>query len=43
MNTRPEFWKTRLDEIKSVMDTVKKGTVKTAAKSAGGRDVYLVD
>ena len=42
MNTRPEFWKTRLDEVKSVIDTVKKGTVKTAAKSAGNRDVYLV-
>ena len=43
MYERPEFWKTRLDEVKTVMDTVRKGTVKVAAKSAGGRDVYLVE
>ena len=40
---RPEFWKTRLDEVEAVMKTVRKGKAQVVAKSAGGRDVYLVE
>ena len=42
MNERPVFWKTRLDEIDDIVGSVKKGTVSVIAKSAGGRDIYLV-
>jgi hypothetical protein len=40
---RPDFWKTRLDEVDAVMETVKKGKVSVVTKSAGGRNVYLVE
>ena len=40
---RPIFWKTRLDEVDAVMKTVKKGKAQVITKSAGGRDVYLVE
>lgn len=40
---KPFFWKTTLNEVNEVLDTVKKGTVKTVAKSAGNRDIYLVE
>ena len=43
MYYRPEFWKTRNEEVKEVMDIVKKGAVRVITKSAGGRDVYLVE
>jgi len=43
MYYRPDYWKTRLEEVDEVMKTVRKGTVKVVAKSAGGRDVYLVE
>ena len=40
---RPDYWKTRLDEVDSIMKTVQKGKVSVITKSAGGRDVYLVE
>ena len=42
-NNRPDFWKTRLDEVDAIMKTVKKGKARVVTKSAGGRDVYLVE
>jgi len=43
MYERPGYWKTRLDELDACMAAVKKGKVTVAAKSAGGRNVYLVE
>jgi len=40
---RPDFWKTGPDEVDSVMKNVRKGNVRVVTKSAGGRDVYLVE
>jgi len=40
---RPDYWKTRLDEVDEVMSIVKKGKVSVLTKSAGGRNVYLVE
>jgi len=42
-NERPIYWKTRLDEVDDVMKSVKKGIARAVTKSAGGRDVYLVE
>ena len=41
--SRPDYWKTRLDEIAQILATVKKGKVSVIAKSPGGRDVHLVE
>jgi len=40
---RPDYWKTRLSEVEEILGTVKKGNVRSVAKSPGGRDVYLVE
>jgi len=40
---RPDYWKTRLEEIDDILKTVKKGTVRVVAKSPGGRNVHLVE
>lgn len=38
----PEFWKSELSEIDDVVSSVKKGRV-SAVRSAGGRDIYLIE
>ena len=38
----PAYWKSELSDIKDILETIKKGTVEIAAKSAGGRDIYTV-
>ena len=43
MYERPAFWKTRLDELDEAMGGVRKGTARVVTKSAGGRDVWLVE
>ena len=43
MTERPDFWKTRLDKVDAVMRSVKMGVARVVTKSAGGRDVYLVE
>ena len=40
---RPIFWKTTLAEVNESLGSIKRGTVRTAGKSAGGRDVWLVE
>jgi len=42
-SSKPDFWKTRLDEVETIMKTVHKGTARVVTESAGGRDVYLVE
>ena len=43
MSAVPAYWKTKLEDVESLMKTVKKGTAKVVAKSPGGRDVWLVE
>jgi len=43
LNKKPDYWKTRLDEVEAIMRTAKKGKTRVVTKSAGGRDVYLVE
>lgn len=38
----PDYWKTQLNEIEEVIQSVKKGRVTTLCKSAGGRDIHCV-
>src|SRR5262245_44297178 len=38
----PSFWKSRLFDIEAAVRAVKKGQVSVLAKSAGGRNIYLV-
>lgn len=40
---RPSYWKTTLDEQTEILNTVKKGHVRSIAKSAGNRDVLMVE
>ena len=40
---RPLYWKTKLSEVDETLAVVKRGTVKSAAKSAGGRNIYLLE
>ena len=35
--SRPVFWKTTLSEVDAALAGIKRGSVKSAAKSAGGR------
>ena len=41
--SRPDYWKTKLEEVDALMKTVKKGKASVVAKSPGGRDVWLVE
>ncbi len=43
MAKRPEWWKTRLDEIESVARSVKRGKSRILGYSAGGREIWLVE
>jgi hypothetical protein len=38
----PPFWKSRLSDVDAAVRDVKKGNVEIVAKSAGGRNIYLV-
>lgn len=38
----PIYWKTSLDDIDGVIKGITRGTVEHAAKSAGGREIYLI-
>ena len=38
----PLFWKSRLSDVDAAVRDVKKGNVEILAKSAGGRNIYLV-
>lgn len=38
----PMFWKSSLEDIKNTVSTAKKGKVNLLCKSAGGREIYLV-
>jgi Zinc carboxypeptidase len=38
----PAFWKSRLADIDTAVNEVKKGQVRVLTKSAGGRNIYLV-
>src|SRR5438093_13631709 len=40
--TLPLFWKSRLSDVEAGVKEVKKGEVRVLARSAGGRDIYLV-
>lgn len=40
---KPDFWKSTPEEQSETLYLVKKGIIKTVAKSAGNRDVYLVE
>ena len=40
---KPHFWKTTLAEQQEILGAVKKGKTKTIAKSAGSRDLFLVE
>ena len=40
---RPNYWKTSLNEVEEILKTIKKGKVKNVGKSAGGRDLFLVE
>ena len=40
---RPSFWKTHISEIEETMKGVKKGKARVITKSAGGRDVWMVE
>ena len=39
----PEFWKGSLEDIEEVLQTVKRGRVSLGCKSAGGRNVWMVE
>lgn len=39
----PDFWKGSLEDIEEVLKTVKRGRVSLGCKSAGGRNVYMVE
>ena len=39
---KPEYWKTRLNDIDNVMRDVKKGIAEVICKSPGGRNIYIV-
>lgn len=39
----PDFWKGSLENIEEVLKTVKRGRVSLGCKSAGGRNVYMVE
>lgn len=39
----PEFWKGSLEDIEEVLSTIKRGRVTLGCKSAGGRNVYMVE
>jgi hypothetical protein len=41
--SRPVFWKTTLSELDEAMRNIKRGKVRVPAKSAGNRDVYLIE
>ena len=43
MNTKPSFWKTTLDEQSAIFNSVKKGNVRSIAKSPGNRDVLIAE
>ena len=43
METIPVYWKTTLQDVEETLKLVKKGTVTLAAKSAGGRPIYMVE
>jgi len=40
---RPDYWKTSLNEVEDVLKGVKKGKVKNVGKSAGDRNLFLVE
>ena len=40
---RPSFWKTTLSEVNETLSIIKKGTVRTITKSAGNREIYLIE
>jgi len=40
---RPLYWKTTLSEVNETLQNIKRGRVAPLAKSAGGRDIYLVE
>jgi hypothetical protein len=42
MNKKPDFWKVRLDEIETVVNSVKKGQLSTIATSPAKHPVYAV-
>lgn len=43
METIPVYWKTTLQDVENTLKYVKKGKVTLAAKSAGGRPIYMVE
>lgn len=43
METMPVYWKTTLQDVEDTVKLVKKGKVTLAAKSAGGRPIYMVE
>ena len=43
MSDKPSYWKSTLAEQSEILSIVKKGNVKSVAKSPGSRDVYLVE
>jgi len=43
MVQKPDYWKTKLEEIDEILATVKKGKVSVVATSPGGRPVHLVE
>ena len=40
---KPDYWKTSLDEQNEILNSVKKGVVRSVCKSAGNRDVLMVE
>jgi hypothetical protein len=38
----PDFWKSRVDDVQQAVSKLKKATVQVVAKSAGGREIYLI-
>ena len=39
----PEYWKGSVEDIEEVVKTIKKGKVTLGCKSAGGRNVYMIE
>ena len=40
---KPLFWKTTLSDVEETLKSIKRGKVSSLTKSAGGRDVYLIE
>ncbi|MCL1857747.1 MAG: hypothetical protein FWF92_00755 [Oscillospiraceae bacterium] len=43
MDNKPVFWKTTLSEVNETLQNIKRGKVSVLAKSAGNRDIYLIE